>query len=184
MSSTIVIRTLVQYNSQLGHWQNVYRIYRLRTELEKMQHIGDPATDSKGQDRLKAVADLLEHGLTPTETGRRLGLSRGRVSQIVRAHELVKPVGTGGRPLREKEARLLAFVRDFTARHSYPPTIREITQGCNISSTSVADYNLRQPEEMECLTQTPGKARSILLTGQGRARLPLPTGSPASESAA
>ena len=147
-----------------------------------MQHIGDTTADSNGQDQMKTVADLLEHGMTPAENGQRLGLSGGRVRQVVRAHGLIKPVGNGSRPLREKEVRILTFVREFTARHSHPPTIREITQGCNISSTSVADYNLRRLEEMECLTRTPGKARSILLTGRGRARLP--TVSPSPESAA
>ncbi len=149
-----------------------------------MQHVGNPATDSKRQDRLKAVADLWEHGLTPAEIGRRVGLSRRRVSQIARAHGLVKSVGTAGRPLREKEIRMLAFVQDFTARHSHPPTIREITKTCNISSTSVACYNLRRLEEMGCLTRTPGKARSILLTGLGRTRLPLPADSRAPEPGA
>jgi repressor LexA len=46
------------------------------------------------------------------------------------------------RTLSPKQQKILIFIRRFLAENSYPPTIRDIVNGCGISSTSVADYNL------------------------------------------
>ena len=50
-------------------------------------------------ERLNSIADLLAQGLTLAETGRRIGLSAGWVTQIARAHGLTGPSHTGGTPL-------------------------------------------------------------------------------------
>lgn len=47
------------------------------------------------------------------------------------------------KPLSEKQRSILNFVRSFIAEKSYPPSVRDIQAGCNISSTSVVDYNLK-----------------------------------------
>ena len=47
------------------------------------------------------------------------------------------------RQLSSRQQRILGFIRQFLAKKAYPPTIRDIVRGCNISSTSVADYNLQ-----------------------------------------
>ena len=83
-------------------------------------------------------------------------------------HPSLKPALTGNIPLRDKQARILEFIREFTSLHCYPPTIREITNACNISSTSVTDYNLRQLEKRNYLTRKRGIARSIVLTDLGQ----------------
>jgi repressor LexA len=51
------------------------------------------------------------------------------------------------RELSEKQRRILDFLGDFIAEKDYPPSIRDIQQGCAISSTSVVDYNLKRLEE-------------------------------------
>ncbi len=102
--------------------------------------------NDKTQEWRKVGDDLLEQDLSPAEIGRRVGLSGHRVGQIARAGE-PRPVPAGEPPLRERQARILAFLQDFTARHSYPPTVREIVEGCNLSSTSVAFYNLQLLEQ-------------------------------------
>ena len=53
------------------------------------------------------------------------------------------PAGTREKSLTQRQRKMLAFIREFNARHSCPPGIREITGACRISSTSVTDYNLR-----------------------------------------
>ncbi len=45
--------------------------------------------------------------------------------------------------LSDKQKDILAFIRNFLTERGYPPTIRDIAEGCRISSTSVVDYNLR-----------------------------------------
>ena len=47
------------------------------------------------------------------------------------------------RPLRDRQQRMLGFIREYFADHGRPPTVREIGQAVGISSTSVVDYNLR-----------------------------------------
>lgn len=44
--------------------------------------------------------------------------------------------------LSDKQKRIIEFIDRFLADRRYPPTIRDIQAGCNISSTSVVDYNL------------------------------------------
>jgi repressor LexA len=46
------------------------------------------------------------------------------------------------RALSSRQQRILNFIRRFVEKNSFPPTIRDIVNGCAISSTSVADYNL------------------------------------------
>ena len=84
--------------------------------------------------------------------------------------------------LSQGQVRLLAFLRDFTARNPYPPTVRELARGCGISSTSVADRQLRRLEEGEYLTRRPGIARGRVLTERGRTEAPLPGAFPVAEA--
>ncbi len=44
--------------------------------------------------------------------------------------------------LSERQKNILAFIKIFTERSGYPPTIREIGQAVDITSTSVVNYNL------------------------------------------
>ena len=44
--------------------------------------------------------------------------------------------------LSERQQMIMSFIENFIEEHDYPPTIRDIQNGCNISSTSVVAYNL------------------------------------------
>ena len=46
------------------------------------------------------------------------------------------------RVLSTKQQRIIDFIHSFMMDNGYPPTIRDIQSGCNISSTSVVDYHL------------------------------------------
>jgi repressor LexA len=70
--------------------------------------------------------------------------------------------------LSERQRKILSFIVDFTAKHDYPPTIREIGEKVGISSTSVVNYNLAKLEEMELLTREREVSRGLSLN---RARL-------------
>ena len=67
-------------------------------------------------ERLNLIAGRPAQGLTLAETGRRVGLSAGWVTQIARARGLTGPSHTGGTPLDRRQLRMLAFIRDHTAR--------------------------------------------------------------------
>jgi repressor LexA len=48
--------------------------------------------------------------------------------------------------LSPKQGRILQFIRKFIDARGYPPTVRDIVNGCKISSTSVVAYNLARLE--------------------------------------
>lgn len=73
--------------------------------------------------------------------------------------------------LSDKQQRILAYIREFLEEHGYPPTVRDIQSGCDISSTSVVDYNLRLLQRYGYLRRSPEVSRGIeLLAGRERAR--------------
>jgi len=45
--------------------------------------------------------------------------------------------------LSTKQQRIVDYIRHFWLDKGYPPSIRDIVAGCGLSSTSVADYNLK-----------------------------------------
>ena len=65
--------------------------------------------------------------------------------------------------LSPKQSCILDCIRDFLADHQYPPTIRDIQNGCDISSTSVVDYNLRILQREGYLRRYPDVSRGIEL---------------------
>lgn len=70
--------------------------------------------------------------------------------------------------LSGKQQSILQFLEDFISVHDYPPSIRDIQTGCDISSTSVVDYNLKRLEEKGYIRRDREVSRAIeLLDGQG-----------------
>lgn len=68
--------------------------------------------------------------------------------------------------LSERQRAMLAFIRQFTEEHGFPPTIREIGKAVNISSTSVVNYNLAKLEEMGLLSRNRDISRGLRLAGE------------------
>lgn len=69
----------------------------------------------------------------------------------------------------DKQERILTYIREFLAEHDYPPSIRDIQAGCEISSTSVVDYNLRALEAKGMIRRDREVSRGIQLReGSGR----------------
>lgn len=70
--------------------------------------------------------------------------------------------------LSEKQQAILDFVRTFLDENSYPPSIRDIQAGCNISSTSVVDYNLKGLERLNLIRRDREVSRAIELLDNRR----------------
>ena len=67
-------------------------------------------------------------------------------------------------PRSDKPERILTFLRKFMGENGYPPSVRDVVDGCKLSSTSVADYNLRILERQGHIRRDPERARTIVLT--------------------
>lgn len=73
--------------------------------------------------------------------------------------------------LSERQEGMLTFIKNFLDEHSYPPTVRDIQTGCNISSTSVVDYNLRILQRDGYLKRETEVSRGIELLGSNKPRV-------------
>jgi repressor LexA len=65
--------------------------------------------------------------------------------------------------LSDKQRRIIRFIDRFLADKGYPPSIRDIQAGCNISSTSVVDYNLNILESRGHISRHAEVSRGIRL---------------------
>jgi repressor LexA len=88
-----------------------------------------------------------------------------------------------------RRQQIVEFIRNFVEEHGYPPTVRDIQNGCDISSTSVVDFHLRTLEReghlrrdfrvsrgMELLGGSAGRRETVTvpLVGQIAAGEPVP----------
>ncbi len=72
--------------------------------------------------------------------------------------------------LSVKQRRIFEYIRGFIDDHDYPPSIRQIQEACQISSTSVVDYNLRILEKMGLIRRDREVSRAIELLQSGGRR--------------
>ena len=66
--------------------------------------------------------------------------------------------------LSARQEKMLAFIEQFIEESGYPPTIREIGKACNISSTSVVNYNLNKLERDGYLMRDREVSRGLRLS--------------------
>jgi repressor LexA len=77
---------------------------------------------------------------------------------------------TTSKALSPKQQAIFGFIREFIREHDYPPSIRDIQDGCSISSTSVVDYNLKALERQGVIKRDREVSRAIELVGRVRMR--------------
>ena len=71
--------------------------------------------------------------------------------------------------LSSRRQRILDFIQEFIQEEGIPPTVRDIQKACDVSSTSVVDYNLRLLNRDGYLNRRPDVARGIeLLDDEGQ----------------
>mgnify|MGYP001167646206 FL=1 len=67
--------------------------------------------------------------------------------------------------LKKKPQQILNFIVSFGDERRYPPTVRDIQQACNISSTSVVNYNLNVLEREGYIRRDKEVSRGIEVLG-------------------
>tara|TARA_B110000196_G_C20974882_1_gene580544 strand:+ start:244 stop:873 length:630 start_codon:yes stop_codon:yes gene_type:complete len=72
--------------------------------------------------------------------------------------------------LSSKQSKIFNFLKDFILEKDYPPSIRDIQNHCDISSTSVVDYNLKKLEEKGLIRRDKEISRGIELLGTNNMR--------------
>jgi repressor LexA len=87
----------------------------------------------------------------------------------VLSDKAIRERGEALKKLSPRQENILQFTGDFVDEHGYPPTVRDIQQACNISSTSVVDYNLNILHREGYLRRSPEISRGIeMLNGSKR----------------
>lgn len=77
--------------------------------------------------------------------------------------------------LTDRQQAILDFIRDFSGRTKYPPTIREIGKSVGISSTSVVNYNLNVLEKQGLIARDKTISRGIKLVTDEAETIPIET---------
>lgn len=75
--------------------------------------------------------------------------------------------------LTQRQQSIMGFIDRFWRNYDYPPSVRDIVAGCNLSSTSVADYNLKILEKKGLINRRHGVSRGIGLPGGARIDVPV-----------
>jgi len=66
--------------------------------------------------------------------------------------------------LSDRQRKMLDFIRMFSLQNGYPPSIREIGEAVDISSTSVVNYNLNRLVDQGHLDRDQNVSRGLRLT--------------------
>ncbi|NTU62176.1 MAG: transcriptional repressor LexA [Chloroflexi bacterium] len=77
--------------------------------------------------------------------------------------------------LTGRQQAILDFIRDFSGKTKYPPTIREIGKSVGISSTSVVNYNLNVLEKQGHIARDKTISRGIKLVNEAPEMAPVET---------
>ena len=70
-------------------------------------------------------------------------------------------VEMNNKKLKPRQYEILEFIKTFQDIKKYPPAIRDIQSACNLSSTSVVDYNLKILERDGYIKRDKTVSRSI-----------------------
>ena len=73
-------------------------------------------------------------------------------------------VAGSARMTRPADGNLLLYIKRYTKRHGYPPTVREIRDDLDYSSTSVVVYRLNILARDGQLKRERYRSRAIVLT--------------------
>ena len=69
-----------------------------------------------------------------------------------------------------RQERIFHFIGEFVDEQGYPPTVRDIQHACDISSTSVVDYNLNILQREGHIRRSPEISRGIEILNGSRRR--------------
>ena len=70
--------------------------------------------------------------------------------------------------ISRKQRQIINFIRQYLRDNGYPPSVRDIVNGCNISSTSVVVYNLNKLEQAGYIRRRGDISRGIELLDSPR----------------
>jgi len=73
--------------------------------------------------------------------------------------------------LKERHKQVLEVIQEYTDKHGYAPSYREICARTDITSTSMVNYYLEQLEEMGYIERSENISRSLKISGAAREKV-------------
>jgi repressor LexA len=68
-----------------------------------------------------------------------------------------------GKDLTKRQQEIFEFIKKYSARHGYPPTVRDIGKAVGLASSSTVHAHLANLEKIGILRRDPSKPRAIEL---------------------
>jgi len=74
-----------------------------------------------------------------------------------------------GKDLTKRQQEIFDFIKKYSARHGYPPTVRDIGKAVGLASSSTVHAHLANLEKVGLLRRDPSKPRAIELLDRATA---------------
>ena len=80
--------------------------------------------------------------------------------------------------LTKRQREIFDFIKSYSARHGYPPTVRDIGKAIGLTSSSTVHAHLANLEKLGLLRRDPTKPRALELLGEAARKVVGPSGLP------
>jgi repressor LexA len=80
--------------------------------------------------------------------------------------------------LTKRQREIFDFIKTYSARHGYPPTVRDIGKAIGLTSSSTVHAHLANLEKLGLVRRDPTKPRALELLGEAARKVVGPSGLP------
>jgi repressor LexA len=80
--------------------------------------------------------------------------------------------------LTKRQQEIFEFIKQYSGRHGYPPTVRDIGKAIGLTSSSTVHAHLANLEKLGLVRRDPTKPRALELLGEAARRITGPSGLP------
>jgi repressor LexA len=80
--------------------------------------------------------------------------------------------------LTKRQREIFEFIKQYSGRHGYPPTVRDIGKAIGLTSSSTVHAHLANLEKLGLVRRDPTKPRALELLGEAARKIAGPSGLP------
>jgi repressor LexA len=80
--------------------------------------------------------------------------------------------------LTKRQQEIFEFIKQYSGRHGYPPTVRDIGKAIGLTSSSTVHAHLSNLEKLGLVRRDPTKPRALELLGEAARKIVGPSGLP------
>jgi repressor LexA len=80
--------------------------------------------------------------------------------------------------LTKRQQEIFDFIKQYSSRHGYPPTVRDIGKAIGLTSSSTVHAHLANLEKLGLVRRDPTKPRALELLGEAARKITRPAGLP------